>query len=177
MEGKVLKFQTGILHIKVNAYGDELLLDSTKISTFNKFAAMYGNVQKISNDAESEVKQIQQKHKEVVSTDEVNIEAITELTNANIKYIQMILNELDGVFGDGFTKKVYRENYELDPDFVPDELSVTELIEALVPIMEDVYGERIKRTKSKYSAAKRGKHTKTKEELIKEHMEKSGAGE
>lgn len=177
MEEKVLKFQTGILHIKVNAYGDELLLDSTKISTFNKFAAMYGNVQKISNDAESEVKQIQQKHKEVSSTDEVNIEAITELTNANIKYIQMILNELDGVFGDGFTKKVYRENYELDPDFVPDELSVTELIEALVPIMEDAYGERIKRTKSKYSAAKRGKHTKTKEELIKEHMGKSGAGE
>lgn len=179
MEDKILKFKTGILHIKVNAYGDELLLDSTKISTFNKFAAMYGNVQKIADDAESEVKQIQQKYKEVnvTNVENVNIEAITELTNANIKYIQMILNELDGVFGEGFAKKVYRENYELDPDFVPDELSVTELIEALIPIMEDAYGERIKRTKSKYSAAKRGKHTKTKEELIQGYMGKSGAGE
>ena len=39
--------------------------------------------------------------------------------------------------------------------------------------MEKAYGERVKRNKGKYNAGKRGKHTKTKEEILEELKEKS----
>lgn len=78
---------------------------------------------------------------------------------------------LDKVFGENFCRKVFRENYELNPDFVPDEIALAELVDSLVPIMEKAYGERIKRTQNKYNAGKRGKHTKTKDELIQEFKE------
>ena len=84
---------------------------------------------------------------------------------------QKIMEELDKVFGENFCRKVFRENYELNPDFVPDEIALAELVDSLVPIMEKAYGERIKRTQNKYNAGKRGKHTKTKDELIQEFKE------
>lgn len=180
MENRILNFNTGILRIKVNKYGDELLLNSADSSVFNKFAALYDNVQNIADDANNEVERLKQKYKGLDSGDsaeDINLDAIVEITNANIKYIKMIMDELDEVFGEGFTQKVYRENYELDADFVPDELSLIELIEALIPVMEDAYGERIKKTKSKYSATKKGKHTKSKEDLIAEHRKKNAADE
>lgn len=162
-------FDNGILHIKVNGYGDELLLNSADMSVFNRFAELYDKVQNIAEEAEIEAKQAKGKY-----SDQDTVDCVRALVNVNIKHIQRIMTELDNVFGEGFVRKVYRENYELNPDFVPDEFSITELIEAMIPIMEDAYGERIKRNKSKYSAAKKGKHTKTRDELLAEYKEKNG---
>ena len=91
--------------------------------------------------------------------------------NVHVMTSQKIMEELDKVFGENFCRKVFRENYELNPDFVPDEIALAELVDSLVPIMEKAYGERIKRTQNKYNAGKRGKHTKTKDELIQEFKE------
>lgn len=162
-------FDSGILHIKVNGYGDELLLNSADMSVFNRFAELYSKVQNIATEAEAEIKHVKEKY-----SDQASVDCVKAFINVNIKHVQRIMAELDNVFGEGFVRKVYRENYELNPDFVPDELSITELIEAMIPIMEDTYGERIKRNKSKYSAAKKGKHTKTRDELLAEYKEKNG---
>lgn len=162
-------FDNGILHIKVNGYGDELLLDSTDRSVFQGFAKMYDEIQIIAEEAGAEVKQIKDRH-----TDQNSVDCVKDLIDASIKHVTRIMEKLDEVLGEGFTRKVFRENYELNPDFVPDELAITELLEALVPVMEDAYGERIKRNKSKYSATKKGKHTKSKDELITEYKEKNG---
>ena len=164
-------FDNGILHIKVNGYGDELLLDSTDMSIFNRFVEMYDKVQKIADELEVELKRVKE---ECDAEGETSTAGVTAYINVYIEHIKKIAAEFDGVFGDGFMHKVFRENYELNPNFVPDELSITELLEAIIPIMEDAYGERIKRNKSKYSAAKKGKHTKSKDELITEYKEKNG---
>lgn len=160
---------SNLLKVSVNDYDDMLVLDCDNISVFEKFSSMYDEVQKIADAAEQEISELKKKYKgnTINSTDEVR-----SYISVNIECAKKVMDELNAVFGSDFTAKVFRENYELNPDFVPTMIALTDLIEALLPIMEEAYGERIKRNKSKYSAAKRGKHTKTKDELIDEYKEK-----
>lgn len=170
---KDFNFNNNILHIKVNGYGDELLLDTMDMTIFERFASLSKKMDVIADESSKELEKISGKYADQQS-DDVDAEFIREYIGASVVCSKRILTELDEVFGAGFTGKVFRENYELNPNFAPDELAITELIEALIPIMEDAYGERIKRNKSKYSATKKGKHTKAKDELIAEYKEKNG---
>ena len=166
-----LNFSTGILRIKVNEYGDVLLLDSSDLSIFNRFHALCERLDELANKANKEVDQVVEKYK---GEEEVSMDMVHDYVSLTIRYSESVMQELNIIFGDGFTAKVFRENYELNADFVPDELVLTELIEALIPVMEKAYGERVKRNKSKYNAQKRGKHTATKNELLEEYKEKRG---
>ena len=165
-----LNFSTGILRIKVNEYGDALLLDSSDLSIFNRFHNLYARLEVLTEGANKEVEQVVDKYRD---EKEVSMDMIHDYVDLTIRYSENVMQELNNIFGEDFTAKVFRANYELNADFVPDELALTELVEALVPVMENAYGERIKRNKSKYNAGKRGKHTKTKEELLNELREKS----
>lgn len=169
-----LNLNSNILKISLNKYDDTLELDSADMNIYKKFSCLIERFDSIADEAGKRIAVLNQKHKD---SDYYNLDAIMEYVDVNIEYSKMLLNELDEVFGNGFCKKVYRESYELNPDFVPDEYAIVELIEALVPIIEKAYGERIKRTKSKYNAGKRGKHSKTKEQLIEEYKEKNGMNE
>lgn len=165
-----------LLEVSVNKYDDMLVLNCDDITIFTRFTNLYERFDEMAKDAAKEVEKLKKEYAGK-SEDDINIAEIRAYLDVHIRVSKNIMSELDSVFGSNFTKKVFRENYELDSDFVPDEIALAELIEALIPIMEKAYGERIKRTKSKYSAAKRGKHTRTKEELIQGYMGKSGAGE
>ena len=165
-----LNFNKGILRIKVNEYGDVLLLDSSDLSIFNRFHALYKRLNELADNANRDVEEVVEKYKD---EEELSVDMVHDYVSLTIRYSENVMKELNAIFGSDFTAKVFRENYELNADFVPDELVLTELVEALIPVMEKAYGERVQRNKSKYNANKRGKHTKTKEELLNELREKS----
>jgi len=146
-----LNFSTGILRIKVNEYGDVLLLDSSDLSIFNRFHALYTRLEELADNANREVEQVVEKYKE---EEEVSIDMVHDYVSLTIRYSENVMQELNAILGVDFTAKVFRENYELNPDFVPDELVLTELIEALIPVMEKAYGERVKRNIAFWSAEK-----------------------
>ena len=164
-----LNFNSGILNIKVNKYGDSIAIDSSDLSVFEKFSALIKKSEEHAENADRSLHVIQEKHKDETK---ISADMLMDYVGINVEYSKNIMKELNDIFGSDFTDKVYRENYEHNPYFVPDEMSLAELIEAIVPLMEDAYGERIKRNKSKYNANNRGKHTKTKDELIAEYKEK-----
>lgn len=168
-----LNINANLLQISVNKYDDLLILDCSDLSVFTRFAELSQNVNIIADEADREIKKLNNKYTSQ-QVEDGDIDAAKEYISTNIIYIKKIMEELNNVFGAGFTDNVFRENYELNPEFVPDELAIMDLIEALTPIMENAYGERIKRNKSKYSAANKGKHTKMKAELIAEYKEKNG---
>ena len=170
-----LVFNNGIIRVKVNEYGDTISLDSNDLNIFNKFMNLYNNLSKLAEQANEEVKKLKKKYDS--DTEELNMEMVQDYLILNIKYSEKIIPELDAIFGDNFVKKAFRENYELDNCFVPDEMALNELVKAMVPIMEKTYKERAKRNETKYSANKRGKHNKTKDELIAEYREKSDLNE
>ena len=152
-----LNLNTSLFEISLNKYDDLLVINSADLSVFEGFTKLYENIEKIANKAKEEVAKLEMKYVSVA-----------------VHVSKCIMEELNKVFGDDFTDKVYRESYEINPDFVPDELALYELVEALIPVVEKAFGERIKRRQNKYNAGKRGKHTKTKEELLAEYKEKSG---
>ena len=152
-----LNVSTGLLEVSVNKYDDLLILNCADLSVFNRFAKLYENVETIADSATRKLEELNHKHGDDIQTGIAD--AVCEYVGVNIDFSRKVMLELNNVFGDGFTDKVFRENYELNPDFVPDEIALTDLLEALVPIMEKAYGERMKRNRSKYSAKKRGKNT------------------
>lgn len=166
-----LKFNSGIVRIKVNEYDDVILLDSTDLNIFEKFASLYKKMEKIAENANNEATELKKKYSDVAE-ENTDIEMVQDYLNLNIRYSKSVMKELNVIFGEDFTDKVFRANYELNKCFVPDELVLVELVESLVPVLEKTYGERLKRNKSKYNASKRGKHSKTKDELIAEYAEK-----
>lgn len=167
---------SGIFEVSVNKYDDLLILNCADLSVFQKFTTLYDNVESISKEAGMEIEELNKKYAsndaESVSTD-----AVLSYVNTNITFSKKVMEELDSVFGEDFTRNVFRENYEANPNFVPDEIALTELIDSLIPVMEKAYGERVKRNKSKYNANKRGKHTRTKSDLISEYTGKGGTCE
>lgn len=165
-----------LLEVSVNKYDDLIVLNCDDISIFSKFANIYERFFEIAKDAEKKVEKLKKEYAGN-SEDDIDLDEIRSYLDVHIETSKSVMAELDSLFGSDFTKKVFRENYELDPDFVPSEEALEELIEALSPIIEKAYGKRVKRNNEKYSAAKRGKHTKTKEELIEEYREKSGSSE
>lgn len=165
----------GLFEVSLNKYDDLLVLNCMDLSVFERFTTLYDNVEAISKEANEEMKELNKKYGE--NTEDVLTGIVRSYISANVSFSKKVMAELNTVFGNGFTDKVFRENYELNSDFVPDEIALTDLINSLIPIMEKAYGERIKRTKSKYSAKKRGKHTQNKEELIAQHTGKGGSGE
>lgn len=171
-----LNRQSNLLEVSLNKYDDVLVIDCNDVNVFTKFSNLYERFDKLSQNASEEVKKLKNEYAGN-SEEDVNVDEIRAYVDVHIRVSKTIMSELDAVFGNDFTKKAFRENYELNPDFVPDEIALSELIEALTPIMEKAYGDRIKRTKSKYNAAKRGKHTQTKEELIAAYREKNGVNE
>ena len=151
-----LNRDTNLLEISVNKYDDLLVIDCGDLSVFEKFAELSSRVDALAEDAGKELERVNSRHE---GEDQASAELVRDYVGVNIGFSKKVLAELDGIFGDGFTDKAFRENYEVNPDFVPDEIAPAELVEALVPVMEKAYGERIRRNKSKYSATKRGKHT------------------
>lgn len=171
-----LSRSTNLFEVSVNKYDDLLILDCDDITIFQKFSLLYDNIMKISEEAEAEVKALKEKYGEEIE-DTAKADSVRDYVGINITFSKKIMDELDNVFGQDFIAKVYRENYEINPDFVPSETALSDLIESLVPVVEKAYGNRIERNKSKYSAAKRGKHTKSKGELIAAHAERNGVDE
>lgn len=153
-----LNRSTNLFEVSVNKYDELLVLDCDDIAIFQKFSMLYDNVMKISDEAEEEVKALKEKYGEEIG-ETANADSIRDYVGVNITFSKKIMSELDDVFGQDFVAKVYRENFELNPDFVPSETALSDLIESLGQVMEKAYGKRIERNKGKYSAAKRGKHT------------------
>lgn len=166
-----LNLNTSLFEISLNKYDDLLVINSADLSVFEGFTKLYENIEKIANKAKEEVAKLE---KQYGQDEDTNTDVVMKYVSVAVHVSKCIMEELNKVFGDDFTDKVYRESYEINPDFVPDELALYELVEALIPVVEKAFGERIKRRQNKYNAGKRGKHTKTKEELLAEYKEKSG---
>ena len=149
-----LGLNKSFFEVSLNKYDDLLVLNCSDLSVFEKFKDLYDNVDEIAKSANKEIDRLNAKAEEDGSD---KTEDFMDYVKVNVDFSTRVLEELDKVFGDGFTKKVFREHYELNPDYVPDEIEIAELLESLIPIMEKAYGERIKRTREKYNPAKRGK--------------------
>jgi hypothetical protein len=150
----------------------KLILDAASPDVPVRFADLLKNIEKVASDVEARESEL----KEKFGTDEeFNYDRVIAVSRLHIESLENICHELEEVFGTDIIKNVYAKHFELDPDYVPDEYALMDLIEKLVPIINDVYHERFEVNKKKYNVNRRGgkgRHNLTKEELIQRQMGK-----
>ena len=152
-----IKVESSLKKIKCNDYDDFIVIDVSDKRTFEKFSNLLNRCTEISDNFQKEMS-----NKNTIETDDedLKIKQTLEVCQTDIKYINELITEFDGVFGKDSVYKVFRENYENDPEYIPDESQLVDYLEALIPIMEKLFGERFQRNKKKYNVAFHGKHTK-----------------
>ena len=175
-----LILDSGIKKIAIKNPGGELIatlrINVADARTAEKFADLINNLESIAKNKENEKKILDKKYAgrpiTTEDSDDVDAEQVIERSRMNIKYLESCIEELESVFGKGVIKEIYADSYAMDPDFIPDESALVELVDKLVPVMSNLFERRFKTLQSKYNASKRGKHTKSKADLIQEYREK-----
>lgn len=148
--GEKLKvaISSSIKHIECNGYGDEILIDVSDASVFERFNSAYDELNKLQEEWEKENDQLP----EGDDPDTLFLKA-----QVRVKFVHKMIAAIDMIFGRDTIRKVFRENYEHNEDFLPGEDLIVEFLEQMIPIMEDLYKKRAENVRSKYSHAKRGK--------------------
>src|SRR5574344_482993 len=152
-----LSFQveSGLKQIKCNKYGDYITINVSDASVFDKFSGLYSRVMKIDSESAAKTKDLQERY----GTDNIKdfpAEGIIEYAKLNTDSLRSIVEELDSIFGKDCIRKVFRECYEADEYFLPNQLAIEDFLEKIFPIMEDCFGERLKNTQKKYNVNRHG---------------------
>ena len=164
-----IKLESGIEKIAVKNENDEIVcvlkINTADSQITSRFANLLDNVDALANEISKESARLKEKYNDV---DGSNTEYIIEISKFRVGYISKLIEEIDAIFGEDTIKNAYHECYEINEDFMPDEDMLIEFIDSVMPIMGELFEMRFKRNTTKYNATKRGKHTKTKDELIAE---------
>lgn len=159
--------------VYVNEYDDFIMIDPGDQSFLGKFADFIHwmeekqkELDRISADMEKKYGGRMMISESEDGDTEVDTEQLIELVNLQLKTYKECADKVDELFGQETLKKYFRASYEINPNFVPDLDYVFDFIEEITPVLEKVYGARAERINKKYNKNRKGKHSKTKEELI-----------
>lgn len=164
-------FDNGIKRIAVND-PDGNLITELKINvadarTSEKFANLIDNLNNIASECTKEAQELSKKYEgRPIMADSVDTEQIIDVSTVKIKYLMRMADGIDDLFGKNTVRNVFKDAYELDPDFVPDEDALVDFVSKMIPIMNSLFGKRFDKLREKYSSRRRGKHNKNKKELI-----------
>ena len=182
LENKSISFDTGIKKIAVNDMDGELItvlrIKTSDANVAKKFVEISRNLDEIANSGAEKAKVFEEKYKEYENQKYENIpedarnEIIIDASIVRIEVLEKMIEEIDSLFGKDTIRNVFRECYELDEDFVPDEDALIDFVNTVMPVMNDLFDMRTKEIRKKYSP-NRKRHNKTKDELIKEYKEKN----
>ena len=62
---------------------------------------------------------------------------------------------IDGIFGAETVKNVFAENYRKNPDYMPDEFALMDLLDKLLPEVAKLYEEKFAENRKKYNITRR----------------------
>ena len=101
----------------------------------------------------------------------IDTEQLLAFSKLRIGICQECCVKIDELFGMGTIRKYFRNSYEISDDFIPDEDCLIDFFEEMAPVFGAIFGKRTEQLKSKYSKDRKGRHNKTKEELLTEYKE------
>lgn len=127
-----------------------LKIDSADSSILDRFFGCIERLEKLKQEVNATIDEL--KEREGADENETLIEAC----KVNIGFLNKVISEIDGLFGPDTVRNVYRANYELNPYFVPDEIMLIDFLEGIMPVMESIYGERMKEKQRRFNVNRKG---------------------
>lgn len=84
-----------------------------------------------------------------MNVDDINVDAALEINSIRVKYLNLITESIDGLFGEDAMKQIYG-------DIVPDELAIVEFVEQVIPVMNKLFNKRFEQVQNRYNVRRRG---------------------
>ena len=156
METIKLSFDTGIREVEVNNYGDVIKINTTDAGLFDRFVRLTTELQELSDKSNKDFNSAMSGQKEDKT------EAVISASKVRVEFSNECVRRIEELLGEGVIKKVFRDCYEADPDYLPDEGNLLAFLEALIPVMEELFKERFSRLQNKYGVGFKGKRTRKK---------------
>ena len=158
---------------KSNDEMGSILIDTSDPENPIRWANMIKMLTSIQKESLEGEKELKEKYKDVLD-DEFNYDRTVDFARFRINMLNKIKAQFDEMFGEGTIDSLFARNMALNPDYIPDEAALSDLIDGISPVMEQLFNTRFERCKAKYNVQRRGKgkHSLTKEELIQRQMGK-----
>ncbi len=162
---EIMQFDSGIKKIEVqNAEGNQITVLQINVddsSIVNRFMNLINNLEHVSDEFEKEAREKEEKYKDRPITEEskIDTEQVIDICNLNIRFLNRCAEEINAVFGKDTIKNVFKECYELNEDFVPDESALLRFIDGVIPEMNKLFKQKFERNKKRYSPSNKGKKT------------------
>lgn len=168
-----------LVKVYVNEADDYIILDRSDTTFTQRFAQFIEWMENKQKELEVKGKELDEKYagKPIVSNGEdgevhVDTEQFMVLANMRVELFKECVERIDSIFGKDTIRKYFRQAYEHIPDYVPDDTAISDFLEEITPVLEEIFKEKMKKMDSKYNRNRKGKHSKTKEELLAEAKEK-----
>ena len=148
---EVIRVTTGIKRYDILNENDEkvaeLVIDTNDTHLLSRFIELYDNVYKIQDDCGRRLDNIG-----IEDDEQIEIEDAKKILSINEDAVNQIIAETEKLFGNNLFHEMYRENYDMNPEFVPDIALLQNFFEQIMPIVRTVLQK-----KSKYSPNKKGR--------------------
>lgn len=149
---EVIRLNTGIKKYEIvnedNERVAELAIDTNDTHLMNRFIELYENGNKIKEACEKRLEDLG-----IGDEDKINLEEAKKILDVNEYAVTQMIEETEKLFGKGLFHEVFKENYKLNPNFVPDVSLIQNFYEQIMPIVETIFKKQ-----QKYSPAKKGNH-------------------
>ena len=123
----------------------ELLVDSNDESTMSRLMDLVDRLEEIGNETQKKIDEA-----DYIKDGVILKENAREVLNINSEAIKLLVVETEMMFGRDLIHKIFRDNYELNPNFIPSIESLTEFYNQIIPIIEGIFKDKQK----KYSTVK-----------------------
>lgn len=147
---KVINLKSSIETIDIqNEEGKPLVtieINTSDDSYFSRFMDLYDDLGVLVEKVKREIATIELKE----AKDSLNTKTAKKILEINTEAAKEISRMTDELFGEGFTRKLFAEHYELNPQFSPNIKLFQEFYTGVMPVIQDYYKDSIK----KYSVKK-----------------------
>lgn len=140
--------------ITLNKHGDKIQISADDASLFDRFARGYDSIVKIADEMPGKLEAAE---KDFEGKEDSGTEKAVALSRVRVEFCEKAIGVIDDIFGDGTAKKSFRDGYEANPDFLPDEDMFIMFFEKMTPIMEDIFNRKMER-QEKASKARMAKY-------------------
>ncbi len=147
---EVIRLNTGIKKYEIvnedNERVAELAINTNDTHLMNRFIELYENGNKIKEACEKRLEDLG-----IDDGDRITLEDAKKILDVNEYAVKQMIEETEKLFGKGLFHEVFKENYKLNPNFVPDVSLIQNFYEQIMPIVETIFKKQ-----QKYSPAKKG---------------------
>lgn len=140
--------------IILNKHGDKIQISADDASLFDKFANGYDKIVKMADEMPDKLEAVE---KEFEKKEDSDIPKAVSISRVRVDFCEKAIGIIDDIFGKETAKKSFRDDYERNPDFLPDEDLFIAFFEKMTPIMEDVFNRKMER-QEKASKARMAKY-------------------